>query len=58
MRETKSTAQTDALRGTEANKIACGRKHFAAIDVDFDVATSLSQTLRELRSRNRAAGVA
>jgi len=38
-----------ALRATEAHKIAAARKHFAAIDVNYDVTTTFSNTLRQSR---------
>ena len=40
VRETKSTKDFEKLRNTEAEKIRCGRKHFEALNVDFDVVTS------------------
>lgn len=42
VRETKGTKNFERLRGTEAEKIRCGRKHFESIGVDFDVVTSAS----------------
>ncbi len=43
VRETKSTLDGEE-RGTKENqKIACGRKHFGSLGVDFDVVTSLSE---------------
>ena len=42
VRETKSTLLAHERRTTENNKIACGRKHFEALGVDFGLATSLS----------------
>lgn len=39
VRETKSTKKFEQLRCYEADKIKCGRKHFEALNVNFDVAT-------------------
>ena len=41
IRETKATKDQLKLRLPEVDKIECGRKHFMALDVDFDVATSV-----------------
>ncbi len=43
VRETKSTLDSEQLRTKENKKIACGRKHFEALGVDYDVVTSLSE---------------
>ena len=43
VRETKSTLDTEERRTKENQKIACGRKHFGALGVDYDVVTSLSE---------------
>ena len=43
VRETKGTKNFEKLRGTEAEKIRCGRKHFKSLDVDFDVVTSAGE---------------
>jgi type III restriction enzyme len=43
VRETKSTRNFEKLRNSEAEKIRCGRKHFEALKVDFDVVTSASE---------------
>jgi type III restriction enzyme len=43
VRETKGTMDSEELRITEAQKIICGRRHFKAIDVDYDVVTSLAE---------------
>ena len=43
VRETKSTLDSDKRRLTENQKIECSMKHFAAIDVDYDVVTKLSE---------------
>ena len=42
VRETKSSLDSEERRAKENHKIACGRKHFGAINVDYDVVTSLS----------------
>ncbi len=49
VRETKAATADEALRGKEQKKIDCGRKHFNALGVNYDVTTSLSDTLRKLR---------
>jgi len=41
IRETKSTKDKLKLRLPETDKIACGFKHFEAIGVDYDLATSV-----------------
>ena len=43
VRETKGTKNFEKLRGSEAEKIRCGRKHFKALGVDFDVVTSAAE---------------
>jgi|SRR6185437_1109410 len=43
VRETKSTLDSEERRTKENQKIACGRKHFDSIGVDYDVVTSLSE---------------
>ena len=43
VRETKSTLDSEERRAKENRKIDCGRKHFGAVDVDYDVVTSLSE---------------
>lgn len=43
VRETKSTLDNEERRTKENQKIACGRKHFDTLGVDFDVVTSLSE---------------
>ncbi|MGK2742244.1 type III restriction-modification system endonuclease [Tepidicaulis sp. LMO-SS28] len=43
VRETKSTLDSEERRTKENQKIACGRKHFATLGVDYDVVTSLSE---------------
>ena len=43
VRETKSTLDSEERRSRENQKIACGRKHFDALGVDYDAVTSLSE---------------
>jgi type III restriction enzyme len=43
VRETKATKNFEKLRGTESQKIRCGRKHFDSLGVDFAVITSASE---------------
>jgi type III restriction enzyme len=43
VRETKGTLDSEERRSKENQKIECGRKHFATLDVDYDVVTSLSE---------------
>ena len=43
VRETKSTLDNEARRTQENQKIACGKRHFEALEVDFDVVTRLSE---------------
>ena len=43
VRETKSTLDSEERRTKENQRIACGRKHFGALGVDYDVVTSLSE---------------
>ncbi len=43
VRETKSTLDSEERRTKENQKIACGRKHFATLGVDYDVVTSLAE---------------
>lgn len=48
VRETKKTGDTldiKKLRETEQDKIACGRKHFDAIGVNYNVVTTLNEAL-------------
>lgn len=40
VRETKGTRDFEKLRNSEADRIRCGRKHFDALNVDFDVVIS------------------
>ena len=43
VRETKSTPDSEARRAQENQKTACGKRHFEALEVDFDVVTRLSE---------------
>lgn len=43
VRETKGTRNFEKLRNSEADKIRCGRKHFEAIGVNFDVVVSADE---------------
>ena len=43
VRETKGTLDSEERRAKENCKIDCGRKHFGAVNVDYDVVTSLSE---------------
>lgn len=43
VRETKGTLDEEDRRTQENHKIACARKHFGTLGVDYDVVTSLSQ---------------
>ena len=43
VRETKSTLDSEERRTKENQKMACGRRHFNTIGVDYDVVTSLAE---------------
>lgn len=43
VRETKGSKDVLKLRTSEADKIRCGRKHFEALGVDFEVITAASE---------------
>ena len=43
VRGTKSTLDTEERQTKENQKIACGRRHFGALGVDYDIVTSLSE---------------
>jgi type III restriction enzyme len=43
VRETKSTLDSEERRTKENQKIACGRRHFESLGVDYDVVTSLAE---------------
>jgi hypothetical protein len=43
VRETKGSLDSEERRSKENQKIACGRKHFDSLGVDYGVVTSLSE---------------
>lgn len=43
LRETKGTKDFEKLRNSESDKIRCGRRHFEALGIDFNVVTSASE---------------
>lgn len=43
VRETKGTKDFEKLRNSEAEKIKCGRRHFEALNVNFDVITNTGE---------------
>ena len=45
VRETKSTLDSDDRHTKENQKIACGRRHFKTLGVDYDVVTALSKVV-------------
>ena len=47
--ETKGSTDEGSLRSSEKRKIDCARKHFQALDVDYEVASSLRDALRFAR---------
>ena len=47
IRETKATKEQLRLRGLEHAKIQCGYRHFGTIGVDYDVAVSADELVRE-----------
>ncbi len=57
VRETKGSTAAAALRQLEQQKIACGRKHFAAIDVNFDVVANFSDLIRQTSDAFGSVGV-
>jgi type III restriction enzyme len=48
VRETKGSTDPDERRGTENMRIACARKHFAFLDVDYDDVTTGEEFRRKL----------
>jgi type III restriction enzyme len=46
VRETKDTHDRNKRRDSENKKIDCGRAHFDAIGVDYEVATNIAEVLR------------
>ena len=47
VRETKSTLDSEERRTNENRKIDCGREHFKAINVDYNVVTALSEVVSD-----------
>jgi type III restriction enzyme len=47
VRETKSTFDAVTRRGSENDKIACARRHFAALGTDYAVATSFDDLVAQ-----------
>jgi len=43
VRETKGSVDVEELRGTEEMKIDCARRHFGAIEVDYDVVPNVEE---------------
>jgi len=43
VRETKGTTDFEQLRTSEADKVRCGRQHFKALDVSFEVIKSADE---------------
>lgn len=43
VRETKATKDFLKLRNSESDKVRCGKRHFEALDVNFDVVVSASE---------------
>ena len=54
VRETKGTLDDDKRRHEENVKIECARRHFAAIDVDYAVTTSVSGMISALAAKGGA----
>lgn len=52
IRETKASTDKKNLRLAENIKVNCGKKHFNAINVDFDIAVNLIDILKNLRIKN------
>lgn len=48
VRETKGSVDPDEIRGREETKIRCAKQHFAAIDVDYAVTTSVDDMISKL----------
>ena len=48
VRETKGTLDPELRRYEENVKIACAKRHFKTIDVDYEVATSVSAMIEQL----------
>ena len=43
VRETKATKDFLKLRNSEADKVRCGKRHFEALSVDFDVIVNANE---------------
>ncbi len=54
VRETKGSTDPDERRGTENMRIACARKHFAFLDVDYDDVTTGQEFRRKLLAASSA----
>lgn len=52
VRETKGSLDPDQRRHDENVKIECARRHFAAIDVDYEVVTSVTGMIEQLTGRS------
>jgi len=48
VRETKGSLDDAARRGTENMKIACARRHFGAIEVDYSDVTSIEELRKSI----------
>jgi type III restriction enzyme len=48
VRETKGALDENQLRGMEEMKIDCAKRHFEAIEVDYDVVTSAEDLRRQV----------
>lgn len=57
VQETKGTVNVDELRPMEQQKIACARRHYAAIHVDYGVTSDLNSTIRDALARARLRSV-
>jgi len=51
VRETKGSLDAAERRETENIKIDCATKHFSAIDVDYDVVTSMDDLASQVAGR-------
>lgn len=50
VRETKGSIDPEEIRGREETKIRCAKRHFAAIDVDYAVTSSVEDMIGRLPS--------
>ena len=57
VRETKSTLESEERRLKENQKVECGRKHFRAIGVNFDVVTAANPSLSAIKKRGQTSGL-